>query len=67
MARCPRLQNTQDVSTFLALLIRQTYRGTIDPGKAGRLGYLCNILIGALEKGDLEKRIADLESRAAQS
>lgn len=57
------LRNITDVSRFLAKLINQLNRGEIEESKAGKLGYLCNILKSSLEAGDLEERLEALEKQ----
>ena len=42
-------------------------KGEIEESKAGKLGYLCNILKSCLEAGDLEKRLETLEARLAEA
>ena len=58
--RGPRLRTVREVSSFMSKLIRETYRGELDPALAGRLDYLANILKGCLETGDLERQIGEL-------
>ncbi len=61
--RAVRLRTVTDVSVFLAKLINEVRRGEVDGQLAGRLGYLSNILIKALETDDLEQRVDALEER----
>jgi hypothetical protein len=61
-----RLKTLDDVRRYLANLINRVERGEVDPAISGRLGYLCNILSGAIKDGDLERRIAELEEIAAR-
>ena len=56
-----RLKNLDDVTRFIKRVINGLYRDEIDNDKAGKLGYLGNILIKAMEQTDLEKRIEALE------
>ena len=56
-----RLKNLEDVRRFLADVINRLNRDEIDPAKASKLGYLCQIVARIIEGGDLEKRIAELE------
>jgi hypothetical protein len=56
-----RFKTINDVRRYLAGLIRRTEAGEIDPSLAGRLGYLCNILLGAIKDGSLETRVSQLE------
>lgn len=59
--RLPRMKSAGDVHHFLARIIRELYRGEIEESRASKIGYLCNILLKAIDEGDLEKRIAALE------
>ena len=61
--RGPKLKTLADVSSFLARIIRELYRDNLDLGKAGKLAYMCNVLKGTLEAGDLEQRIETLEAQ----
>lgn len=61
-----RLRTTMDISRFLAKVINQLYRNEMEADRAGKLGYLGNILIKSMEQSDLEKRIAALEERIDQ-
>ena len=56
------LRNTQDVSTLLAESINQIRRGELDPRVANSVGHLASILLGALQQGPLEERLARLEA-----
>jgi len=47
----------------MARLVREVYHNQMDPAKASRLGYLCNILRGCLERSDLETRLEEIERR----
>ena len=57
-----RLKTISDVSRYLGKLINQVERGEIESGTAGRLGYLANILVGALKDSELEERVNKLET-----
>jgi len=56
-----KLQTESDVYRFLAKVINMLNRDEIDPNKASRLGYLCNLLVGGLRRNDLEDRLAEIE------
>ena len=56
------LRNTQDVSALLAESINQVRRGELDPRVANSVGHLASILLGALQQGPLEERLARLEA-----
>jgi hypothetical protein len=58
----PPLRTINEVSAFLGKLIRELYRGDVDEKRAGKLAYMCNILKGCLEVGELERRLEDLEA-----
>ncbi len=61
--RSVRLRSISDANRFLAKVINMLNRDEIDSSKAGRLGYLINILIGSFRDADLEKRISVLEEK----
>ncbi|MDZ7337392.1 MAG: hypothetical protein ONB30_02495 [candidate division KSB1 bacterium] len=59
-----RLRSIQDVCRFLSRLINEARVGETEVGKASRLAYMANILLGALRDSkleDLEARIEKLE------
>jgi hypothetical protein len=58
----PRLKSIADISLFMARIIRETYRGELDPSVSSKLGYLCNIHKSCLEMSDIEQRLEKLES-----
>lgn len=57
-----RLDTIGDVSKFLAKLINQVNRGETSESTAAKIGYLSNILIGALKDSELEDRVKKLET-----
>jgi hypothetical protein len=59
MAR--RLITIHDVRRYLASLINRTEAGKVEPGLAGKLGYLANSLARVIEGSGLEKRVGELE------
>jgi hypothetical protein len=59
------LRNTQDISALLAESINQVRRGQLDPRVANSVGHLASILLGALQQGPLEERLARLEAALA--
>jgi hypothetical protein len=61
------LRNTQDVSTLLAESINQVRRGQLDPRVANSVGHLASILLGALQQGPLEERLARIEAALLNS
>ena len=56
-----RLKTLEDCRRYLAKLVNKVETDEIEPAKAGKLGYLLNILIACIKDGDLEKRVADIE------
>jgi hypothetical protein len=57
-----KVKDCQDVVMLISDTINQVRRGQIDPRVANAVGYLANVLIRAVEQGDLEKRLAELEA-----
>jgi hypothetical protein len=60
-----RLKTSEDARRYLAYLIRQLEADRLDAGKAGKLGYLCSLLVRAIEGSELEKRLDELEGKAS--
>jgi len=56
------IEDTRDVVRLIAETINQVRRGQIDPRVANAVGYLANVLIRAVEQGELERRLVDLEA-----
>ena len=56
------VEDCQDVVKLISETINQVRKGQIDPRVANAVGYLANVLIRAVEQGDMEKRLADLEA-----
>ena len=46
-------------------MINSTEAGEIEPQTAGRLAYICNILLKSIEASELEKRIEEIEQKIA--
>jgi len=59
--RSVKLKSISDANRLLAKVINELNRDEINAAKAGRLGYLINILIGSFRDAELEKRISALE------
>jgi len=57
-----RLNKIQDVRRLLSRIINEVLGGEIEIGKANCIGQLSNIMLRAMEKGDLELRIEELEN-----
>ena len=56
------LGSVADVVALLGQTINQVRRGEIDPRVANTIGYLSATLLRALEQGDIERRLAELET-----
>ena len=56
-----QLGTLTDVVSLLGETINQVRRGEIDPRVSNAVGYLTNVLIKALEQGNLEERLNALE------
>lgn len=59
--RYKRLTSVQDVCRLLSKTVNEVRTGEIEESKAAKIGYLCNILIGALRDATLEARISAIE------
>jgi len=57
-----KIESCQDVVRLISETINQVRRGELDPRVANAVGYLANVLIKAVEQGDMEKRLEDLEA-----
>ena len=57
-----KIEDCQDVAKLIAQTINQVRRGELDPRVANAVGYLANVLIKAVEQGDHEKRLEELEA-----
>jgi hypothetical protein len=56
------LASVGDVVGLLATTINEVRRGELDPKVSNAIGYLAGLLLRALEQGDLEARLAALET-----
>ena len=56
------IESSQDVVRLLSDTINQVRKGQLDPRVANAVGYLSNVLLKAVEQGDLEDRLAALEA-----
>lgn len=63
MGKRRRLKSKGDVRRYLAHLINSTESGDIETQTAGRLAYICNILLKAIEGSEFEKRIDEIEQK----
>jgi len=57
-----RIESGKDIVGLISATINQVRKGQIDPRVANAVGYLANVLLKAVEQGDVEERLADLES-----
>lgn len=57
-----KVENCQDVRLLIAETINQVRKGAIDPRVANAVGYLANVFIKAVEHGDLENRLREIEA-----
>jgi len=57
-----KVESCQDVVRLIGETINQVRKGQIDPRVGNAIGYLANVLIKAIEQGDMEKRIETLEA-----
>jgi hypothetical protein len=55
------LRSLRDVCELVSETVGQVRTGALDPRVANAVGYLCTVLIRALELSRLEERIAALE------
>ena len=60
-AKRHRFRNMADCRRYLGGLINRTEEGVLDHALSGKLGYLCNLLIGAMKESEFEQRISELE------
>lgn len=56
-------RTAQDCRRYLATVINRLEADEIDASKAGRLGYLVQILVRIIETSDLEARLKVIEER----
>ena len=64
MAGRKRLKTLGDVRRYLAGILNRCEAGEIKPEMAGRLAYISNILMKAIEGSDFEARISKFEEFA---
>jgi len=58
-----RLKTNLDIRRYLANLINRVEANELEVQKAGRLAYISQILLKALENTDLEERLEALEKK----
>lgn len=56
------IASSQDVVRLVAGTINDVRKGRMDPRVANAVGYLANVLLKAIDQGDVEARLAMLES-----
>ncbi len=56
------VQSAADIIRLLSETINHVRKGGLDPRIANAIGYLANITLRAIEGGDVEKRLAELEA-----
>ena len=57
-----KVEDCQAVVKLISETINQVRKGQLDPRVANAVGYLANVLIKAVEQGDLEDRVKELEN-----
>ena len=57
-----KVADCRDVVVLISETINQVRKGQVDPRVANAIGYLANVLIKAVEQGDAERRLAELEA-----
>jgi hypothetical protein len=57
-----KVEDSHDIVRLLNQTINEVRRGELDPKIANAVGYLSAIALRAMEQGDLEERVAQLES-----
>jgi len=62
--RRSHLTTPRDARRLLSKVINQVLNNEIEVGRANCVGQLCNILLKAMEKSDLEKRIVEIEKQS---
>lgn len=60
------LRTGRDVIKLLEETINQARTGELDPGIANTIGHLSNVLLRAIEVGELEQRLLTLEMEAKE-
>lgn len=64
--RKKRLKTAQDCRRYLADLVHRLDSDEVDATKAGRLGYLVNLILAAVRTDELEDRLSALEQAVQQ-
>jgi hypothetical protein len=61
--RAIRLKSSSDINRFLAKVINELYRDKMTPQKAGKLGFLCNVMLHSFECVDFAERLEEIEKQ----
>lgn len=61
------LKTARQCRAFLAKITNELYCGDVAESKAGRLAYIVNILLRAVEVETVEKKLIELESRVNEA
>ena len=56
------IQDCGDVVRLIVVTINQVRKGAIDPRLANSVGFLANVAIRALDQGEMERRLAEIEA-----
>ena len=59
--RKTHIRSPRDVRRLLSRIVNEVLNNEIEVGRANCVGQLCNIILKAMEKSDLENRIERLE------
>jgi hypothetical protein len=61
------LKTVRQCRSFLSKVTNDLYLGEISESKAGRLAYVVNILLRAIETEDIRNKVIDLEERVNEA
>ncbi len=61
-----RLKDMGDLRRYMASIINQVRDGTLEPEKASKLGYLCNIMTKIVHLAWEQTKMMELEERLNQ-
>jgi hypothetical protein len=64
--RSVRIKTASDINRLLAKVINDLIRNKIGENKAGKIGYLANIMLHSFETQEFEKRLEALEEIVRQ-
>ena len=56
------IEDCRDVVRLISETINQVRKGQVDPRIANAVGYLANVLVRAVEQGETERRLAEVEA-----